>query len=453
MWSYPTELVTPAARVVLILPTATYRAGAFLAAAAALDADVVVATEQPPPLASEMEDRAVVIDLERPEVAAATIAAFTERGPVDAVVAVDDQGVLIAAHASALLHLVCNPPDAVAGTRDKAVMRSVLAAWAVPQPDFRVATSGADVAALATEVGLPCVVKPVSLAASTGVIRADTPAAAAAAAERVRAILTHHDRPAGESLLVERFVAGREVSLEGLLRGGELEVLALFDKPDPLDGPYFEETIYVTPSRLPTAQQRAVLEASAAGCRALGLSEGPVHAELRVHDTGSGPQAWVLEVAARSIGGLCSRALRFGAGISLEEVILRHALGLGIDDVTRADAASGVMMLPIPRSGVLENVAGVEAAAAVAGIVGVEITVAPGRRIEALPEGGRYLGFVFAQGETPETVETSLREAHAALEVTIIDEAEAVALGSAQRPAPAATEVAIAAGPAAQTSR
>lgn len=447
MWSYPTDLVTSAARVVLILPTATYRAAAFLTAAAALGVEVVVATEQAPPLAAEMEDRAMVVDLEQPERAAAAIAAFTARVPVDAVVAVDDQGVLVAAHANELLGIAHNAPDAVAATRDKSVMRSVLAAWGVPQPEFRVALPPADVAALALEVGLPCVVKPVSLAASTGVIRADTAPGAAAVAERVRAILAHHDHPSDEPLLVERFVTGREVSLEGLLRAGDLEVLALFDKPDPLDGPYFEETLYITPSRLAPAQQRAVFDAAAAGCRALGLREGPVHAELRVDCDEDGPQVWVLEVAARSIGGLCSRALRFGAGISLEEVILRHAVGLDASDLTRAGAASGVMMLPIPRSGVLQEVAGVATASAVAGISGVEITAAPGRRVEALPEGGRYLGFLFARGATPAAVEASLREAHAALELTIVaDHAPASRERGSAQPTAQGTEVTIAAG-------
>lgn len=413
------------ARIVLILPTETYRASAFLDAAGALDVEVVVATEHTPPLATEMEDRLVDVDFDRPEASAAKIAALAERAPVDAVVGVDEQGILTAAHAGELLGLAHNPPDAVAATRDKVEMRSVLASWGVPQPLFRAAGPDADIASLALEVGLPCVVKPVSLAASTGVIRADTPDDAVRASERIRSILADHDRPSDELLLVEQFIAGAEVSLEGLLRGGELEVLALFDKPDPLDGPYFEETIYVTPSRLSDAQQEAVAATAAAGCRALGLSEGPVHAELRVgadpiHTADAlPPPVWVLEVAARSIGGLCSRVLSFGAGISLEELILRHALGLDTSQLTRSGDASGVMMLPIPRTGILAGVAGVEAAGAVGGIVGVEITARLGGLIKALPEGSRYLGFLFARGDTPAQVEASLREAHALLQIDI----------------------------------
>jgi hypothetical protein len=225
---------------------------------------------------------------------------------------------------------------------------------------------------------------------------------------RVRAI-------APGPVLVEEYVPGVEVAVEGLLRGGELELLAVFDKPDPLVGPYFEETIYVTPSRLDGATLARVGDVAARACAAIGLVEGPVHAELRI----DGARVWVIEVAARSIGGLCARALRFGAGIALEEVILRHALGMPLDGLTREHAASGVMMLPIPHAGVLRAVDGQGAARAVPGVTGVEITVPRGRRVVPLPEGDRYLGFVFARGETPADVEGALRIAYDALEIHI----------------------------------
>ena len=406
-------------RVLLILPTGTYRAADFVRAASVLGAEVVVASEHRQAMARAMDDRALVVPLGRPEAAADAIVELARRRPLDAVVAVDEQGVLAAALAGERLGLAHNPPAAVAATRDKAVARAVLAAAGVAQPAFRVVEWGDDVAAAAVAVGLPCVVKPVSLSGSRGVIRADGAASATAAAERIRNIL--HD--AGEDghgpLLVEGFVPGSEVALEGLLRGGALEGLALFDKPDPLDGPYFEETIYVTPSRLPERVQASVTALVGAGATALGLREGPIHAEVRV----GGGDVTLLEIAARSIGGLCGRALRFGAGISLEEVILRHALGLGLGDLRREDSASGVMMVPIPRSGRLAQVGGVDAALAVPGVEGVEVTIARGRRVVALPEGDRYLGFVFARGVTPEDVEASLRAASARLEVEITDPA------------------------------
>jgi biotin carboxylase len=213
-------------------------------------------------------------------------------------------------------------------------------------------------------------------------------------------------------LIVEEYVPGVEVALEGLLRDGKLEVLAIFDKPDALEGPYFEETIYVTPSRLPAPTLALVANATERAAHAIGLTEGPVHAEVRVHDEAAGnARVWVIEVAARSIGGLCARTLRFGAGISLEEVILRHAVGMPLDGLAREQSAAGVMMLPIERGGTLVEVRGREDALEVEGIVGLEITVPLGRTLTPLPDGDRYLGFLFARAESPAEVEAALREA------------------------------------------
>lgn len=406
------------ARILLLLPTSTYRATDFLQAAAEVGAEVVVASERRQALAPLMGNRTLTVPLRRPSQAADRIVALAEQAPLDAVVAVDDQGVVVAALAATRLGLGHNPPEAVAATRDKAALRRRLAAAGVRQPEFRVVTGDDDVAAAAEAVGPPVVVKPVSLSGSRGVIRADDPAGAAAAAVRVRGILGDAGEDPGGPLLVEGFVAGVEVAVEALLRGGRLEVLATFDKPDPLDGPYFEETLYVTPSRLGLATLAEVHAATAAATAALGLVEGPIHAELRL----SGHRVWMLELAARSIGGLCARALRFGAGMSLEQVILRHALGLPLDDLAREAAAAGVMMLPIPRAGVLREVRGRDEAGAVDGIAGLEITIAPGRPVRPLPEGDRYLGFLFARGETPQDVEEALRKAHALLDIVIEDD-------------------------------
>ena len=399
-------------RILLLLPTATYRATDFVTAAARLGVDVVVGSEHRQALAGPMGDRAVVVPLAGGDAALDAIAALHDRTPLDAVLAVDDQGVVVAAAAAERLGLRHNPPNAVAATRDKAAMRERLAAASLPQPAYRIVAHGADVASAATEVGYPCVVKPVSRSASQGVIRVDDAIQAAAAGIRIRAIVG--DGP--EPLLVERFVPGAEVAVEGLLLGGRLEVLAVFDKPDPMDGPFFEETIYVTPSRQP-ASVLADLEATVArAAAALGLREGPVHAELRIGTAGA---LMILELAARSIGGLCARALRFGAGVSLEEIIIRHALGLGLDGLARETQASGVMMLPIRSAGVLDRVLGQERALAIEGVVGVEISIASGRPVVPLPEGDRYLGFVFARGPTAQDVEDALRRAEACLEVRL----------------------------------
>ncbi len=368
-------------RVLLLLPTSTYRAPDFVRAAARLGVDVVVGSEEQQALAGGMGDRALVVPLGDPDAAADVIVALDERSAVDAVVAVDDQGVLVAATAGERLGFPHNPPEAVRATRDKASMRSALAAAEVPQPWF-VVLDDDDL----PDLTFPVVVKPVGRSGSQGVIRADDADAAGVAIARVRTIA---DGP----ILIEQYVPGVEVAVEGILREGMLDVLAVFDKPDPLVGPYFEETIYVTPSRHDATTLARVHDVTGRACAAIGLVEGPVHAEVRV----DGDRVWVIEVAARSIGGLCARALRFGAGIALEELILRHALGMPLDDLAREPAASGVMMLPIRRAGVLREVRGQDDARAVPGVTGLEITVPRARRVVPLPEGDRYLGFLFAR--------------------------------------------------------
>lgn len=399
-------------RILLLLPTGTYRAADFLAAAARLGVDVVVGSEHAQALARLMGDRAVVVPLDAGDAAVEAIVSLHRRTRLDAVLAVDDKGVAVAAAAAARLGFPHNPSEAVAITKDKARMRECLATASLPQPGYRIVARDADVASAATEVGYPCVIKPISRSASQGVIRADDETQAGAAGVRIRAILG--DSP--EPLLVESFIPGAEVAVEGLLVAGQLRVLAVFDKPDPLDGPFFEETIYVTPSRHPEPILAAVEATAARAAAALGLTEGPVHIELRI----SAPAVvTILELAARSIGGLCARALRFGAGISLEEVIIRHALGLELDGLAREPNASGVMMLPIRSAGVLEGVSGQDRALAIEGVVGIEISVASGRPVSPLPEGDRYLGFIFARGPTAKMVEDALRRAEAALDVQI----------------------------------
>ena len=401
--------------MLLIVPSVTYRAPDFMAAARELGAAVTVASERRAAMSTAMGERALTLRLSDPQDAAETIVARARDTPFAAILGVDDQGVMTAALAAERLGLAHNPPAAVACTRDKAAMRRALAEAHVPQPCFALLAAGADVPTAARKIGLPCVVKPLSLSGSRGVIRAEDPDRARAAAERVRGILAATGEPADVPLLLESYVPGAEVAVEGLLCSGRLEVLAIFDKPDPLEGPYFEETLYVTPSRLPAAVLAEVERITAQAVRALGLREGPVHAELRVPDQG----VRVLELAARSIGGLCSRALRFGAGVSLEQLILRHALGLGTDDLARESVAAGVMMIPIPRAGTLVEVGGQAQARAVEGIDGLQITIPRGRPVVPLPEGDRYLGFLFARGLTAAAVERSLREAHARLRVRI----------------------------------
>lgn len=407
-------------RVLLLFLATTYRAAAFLGAARGLGAEVVVASERANVFERVQPGRYLSLDFRHPDKALRQVVEFAATRPIDAVVGVDDATTVIAATLSAALSRPHNSVAAAAAARDKYQMRKLLRRDGVPVPPYALRSLDDDPVAEARRMVFPCVVKPLMLSASRGVIRADDEAQFVGAVRRLGAILrTPEAASSGEvarQVLVESFVPGREVALEGLLVKGELHVLALFDKPDPLDGPFFEETIYVTPSRLPTAVQSEIASCAARGAGAMGLRDGPVHAELRVNRHGP----WVIELAARSIGGLCSRTLRFGTGLSLEELILRHALGMQIPSLELEGGAAGVMMVPIPRAGVLKEVRGQAEARAVPGIEEIAITAHPGQDLVPLPEGASYLGFIFARAETPERVEAALRRAHRRLEFVIL---------------------------------
>lgn len=408
-------------RVMLLIPSASYRAPDFMEAAGRLGVDVVVGTDRRNPLQDESAGRLVELDFDEPDLGATQIEAYATLHPLDTIVAVDDGGQLLAARAARRLELPYNSVGAVEATRNKALLRQRIAAAGLPSPDAVIVPLEAGPREAARAVTYPVVLKPLALAASQGVIRADDEAAFVAAFERIRAILVTPEAreqcgaPLADRLLVEGYIPGIEVSVEGLLDGGRLRTLAVFDKPDPLVGPYFEETIYVTPSRLSESDQRSLLTTTEAACRALGLDTGPVHAELRLHEG----RWYPIDIAARSIGGLCARTLSFGTGMSLEEILLRHATGLDVPSYERESTAAGVMMIPIPRAGTLHAVHGVAEAEAVPLIDSVTISIHPGGRVLPLPEGTEYLGFIFARGGTPAEVEQALRDAHARLDFEI----------------------------------
>ncbi len=404
-------------RLLLLIPTTTYRTEDFMEAAGRLDVDLVVASDRPNVMAGEFPESLLTLPFDDPVAAVAEMREHAARHPLDAVVPVDDVSAVAGAAIAGALGLRANPVAAVAATRDKLRMRELLAQAGVPAPAFTSFRADGDPGAAARRVRYPCVLKPLVLSASRGVIRADDEAGFVAAFRRIAAILTSPDvRELGEGaghILVEDFVAGIEVALEGLLVDGTLETLALFDKPDPLDGPFFEETIYVTPSRLPASAQAVVRDCARRAAGALGLHDGPVHAELRLdRDDAGRDRAFMIEIAARSIGGLCSRTLSFGTGMSLEEIILRHALGMPIASLERDRRAAGVMMIPIPGAGVLEEVEGLDAARAVPLVEDVVIALHKGQEVVPLPEGARYLGFIFSRAETPAAAEAALRVAH-----------------------------------------
>ena len=355
----------------------------------------------------------LAVDFRCPEAAVQSILDCAAHRPLEGILALDDAASLIAAQASKALNLPHNEPNAALAARDKLSMREALLAGGVPCPNFAAFPLDSEPAEIAAALHYPCVLKPLLLNGSRGVIRADTPSEFVAAWGQVHAIIS---RSIGDSILVEDYLDGTEVALEAMLVADELRVLALFDKPDPLVGPYFEETIYVTPSRLPAATQAAIAETTRQAARALGLHTGPVHAELRINHEG----AWIVEIAGRSIGGLCSATLRFGpTAVSLEELILRQAAGLDIESFEREHASRGVMMIPIPAKGLLRKVCGVDAALAIPGIEDVDITSKLNYPITPLPAGESYLGFIFAFGEEPAEVEATLRAAHECLSFEI----------------------------------
>ena len=404
-------------RLLLLVPTTSYRIGAFLDAAERLGVNVAVGSNQRQVLEQYSEGRTVTLDFKDVERGVAQIEFYGREFPLAAIVGVDDETTVIAAKASKALGLPHNAPESVEATGNKYSFRTRLANSGLLAPRFTLFSVSDDPERAARDSFYPVVLKPLALSASRGVIRADDPAQFANAFRRIGVILEDADirSDATSHILVEEYVPGNEVALEGLLDDGHLTVLALFDKPEPLEGPYFEETIYVTPSRLPADVQAAIAATVNSALATLGLREGPIHAEMRINDKG----VWMIEVAARSIGGLCSRALHFGAAGRLEDLILRHALGLPVPTIESDRPATGVMMIPIPAAGELRQVAGIEAARALADIDDVTISIPIGETLVPVPEGKRYLGFIFASGDTPEAVEATLRVAHDELEFTI----------------------------------
>ena len=420
-------------RVLLLTTPHSYRTAAFVEAANRLGIEALSAVDMPAELADYWKFR-LGVDFTAVEQASQQLVETLAERPVQAILSLDDSGAFLAARTSQLLGLPHNAAAAADAARNKFRMRQLLSAGGVLSPRFHrffspppqpsvstgstqaVSGEGAMATLAATvesEIGYPCVVKPEDLNGSRGVIRANNRDELLSAARRLLQLIGP-----GRHFLVEEYMPGVEVALEGLLDRGELRVLALFDKPDPLEGPFFEETIYVTPSRLSDAVQADIAATTAQAARALGLEMGPIHAELRINDGG----AWIVEIAGRSIGGLCSRTLRFGTDASLEELILRQATGLSLEGLSREGQAGGVMMIPIPEAGILRGVQGVDKAKAVTGIEDVQITAQMNYPLVPLPEGDAYLGFIFAAGDSPEAVETSLRAAHAELHFEILPE-------------------------------
>lgn len=412
-------------RVLLFASKLGYQTRSFQMAADKLGIEIGYVTDRCSHLNDPWNDGALAVHFEMPEGAAGRVLE-AERGlRVDGVLAVGDRPTVAAAYVARGLGLAHNHPASVEACRSKRRMREVLREAGEAVPWFRAMKLEPVPEPSLSGVGYPCVLKPLSLSASQGVMRANNREEFLAGAERLKRLLSSAEvratrEPNLDEILLEGYIAGTEVAVEGLLTSGELRVLAIFDKPDPLEGPYFEESIYVTPSRLAKEEQAAIEQSFLASVRALGLSHGPVHGEFRINKDG----VWPIEIAARPIGGLCARTLRFllpdgVEPISLEELLLRHVLELPGREAERESGGSGVMMIPVPRSGILEGVEGVEEAVATPGITGLEITTRLRDFVAAWPEGSSYLGFLFARAETAEEAEAALREAHGKLRFTL----------------------------------
>lgn len=406
-------------RVLLLATTTGYQTRAFEAAAAKRGVQLVYATDRCDRLDDPWSDRAIPIRFHEPAASVEAVRQSAARDRIDAVLAVGDRPATLAALIASALGLPGHPYDAASAASHKRMTRERLRDAELPVPWFRDIAVASDLEDLDVSIAFPCVLKPVALSGSRGVMRADDRVALAAALERLRRLLRTPDvqaerNPDHGRALVEGFIEGREFAVECVMTDGSLQVLAIFDKPDPLDGPFFEETIYVTPSSADHATQAAIRAGVEKAAAAIGLRHGPVHAECRVNATG----VFVLEAAARPIGGLCARALTFerkGERASLEDLLLSHALGEDVNGWQRESSASGVMMIPIPRAGFFRGVRQVDAARSLPGITDIQITAKIDQRLVPLPEGASYLGFIFAQKLDGQGVEKALREAHARL--------------------------------------
>src|SRR3984957_14641499 len=410
-------------RLLILASKLGYQTRSFAEAARALGVEVVFASDRCHQLEDPWSDGAIALHFDRPEEAARRIVAQSLVRPVDGLIALGDQSTPTAAYTALALGFAYNSPQSVENCRSKLRQREILRDAGLPVPGFFSFRLDKRVEKILPRVQFPCVIKPLRLAGSQGVIRANQPQEVQASVGRLKDLVESPAvkvtrEPELDRLLVERFIPGAEVAVEGLLTRGKLRILGVFDKPDPLEGPYFEESIYVTPSRLPDEMYDRLLDCAEQTVQALGLTHGPVHAEFRINDEGP----WVLEAAPRPIGGMCAHALRFGPKrIFLEEILVRHALGMPGADLDREDDASGVMMIPVPKSGILEKVEGEEQARATPGIEDVQITARLHDAIAAWPEGATYLGFLFARGKSPAEVESALRLAHSQLKFEIVE--------------------------------
>lgn len=403
------------------MTTSTYRASAFLEASKKLEISTIIGTDQPDILGHLNPGSSINLDYSKNNDSKKKIIEHINKFPIHGVLAIDEETLILGAIVADSLGLICHSMESVSTTRSKYELRKVLSEDGLRNPEFKLISSEENPKLISKSISFPCVMKPTYLSGSRGVIRANNEKEFTNAYLRIKNILDEPEaiirgKDEAKMLLIEEYIDGIEVAVEGIIVNGEFLPLTIFDKPEPLDGPFFEETLYVTPSRLPKSLQEKILEETKNASNAIQLTNGPVHAELRIDRNGD---PWVIDIASRTIGGKCSRAIKFSDGITLESIILSHVLGKKLPNIVPISSSSGVMMIPIPKSGVLKEVLGKEDALAIEGIEEIEITIPLGDKIVQLPEGDRYLGFIFASSKkSNETIEI-LKEAHKNLKFEI----------------------------------
>ena len=407
--------------LLLLMTTSTYRASAYIDASKKLSINLIIGTNQPDILAHLNPGSSITLDYSKNNQSLEKIIQHAEKFPIQGVLAVDEETLILGSIVANSLGLICNSVESVSATRSKYELRKILSEEGLRNPEFKLISSEENPDLISKSISFPCVMKPTFLSGSRGVIRANNKEEFKDAYFRIKNILDEPEllirgKDEGKMILVEEYIDGIEVAVEGIIVNREFVPITIFDKPEPMQGPFFEETIYVTPSRLPQSIQKKILKETKNASNAIQLSNGPIHAELRVDCNGN---PWIIDIASRTIGGKCSRAIKFLDGISLENIILSHVMGEKIPNIMPISSSSGVMMIPIPQSGILNGVKGKEEGLQIKGIEEIEITIPLGEKVVQLPEGDRYLGFIFANSEKSEDTIKILKEAHEKLKFNI----------------------------------
>ena len=406
--------------VILIIPSASYRTGPFMNAIKKLDLKVLVISDKSQVFSGKYPDNLIIINFNHWKDKSVEISKWAKNNGLKAVIGVDEESIVLAANLSNFLNVDHNSIESVLLTKNKYLMRTELKKTGLCSPWFKIFSIYESSNKIINEISFPCVIKPTFLSGSRGVMRVNTKKELSEGIKTLNELLSLDElrKRAGKQsdyIMIEEYIPGKEVAIEGIVSEGKLTMLAIFDKPELLEGPTFEETIIVTPSVLTKKIQYSLLETLQIVVKALGIVKGPVHAEARINKNGN----YILECASRSIGGLCSKVLEFQGGISLEELILRAYLGRNIEKSKLIGNARGVMMMPTEKKGILKEIGGVKDALVVNGVTDLQITVKPGEKLQPLPKGDRYLGFIFAEGNNQEFVINALKNAWSKIEIVL----------------------------------